>query len=329
MKTISNDGLDFVNITSSDKIVHGLKTTTTLLNPEISKRIGPKGSKNSLFNARNLTLISGEVKVYELTRLRKQTIQLLALLLVSEYDNESQVIIHGYKSISLTLADETENYSPSLLLDLCRVAEWINEEDSDKKRKLVFEQLSITLDQEESFITGLSTHLTEAYNYARKSYMAGKLDGNTSYLNEVESITNSLKNQSQVYIYKTRSTVYRLLKVTIIGILLAGAAYYTKFSGNTLERINLFYFVLNCIAIYFLTFNLFKTFIDIREILASRNRIISIRSETAELQSEEQYLVHIKKPLKGIKFSLALVYPILMVTYVFIAYICFTIRLKF
>lgn len=328
MKTISNDLLDIVGITSSDKIARVLKTKA-LITHDIPKTIYTKGSKNSLFNTRNLALISGEVKVYELTRLRKQTIQLLALLLASESDNKSRVTIHGYKSLSLNLNGESENYSPELLLDLCRVTEWINKGDADKKRKLLSEQLSILLDQEASFIKGLSTYLTQAYNHARKSYFSYKLGGNASSVNEFEAIANSLKNQSRVYVYKTRSTLYRLLKATIIGTLLAGAAYYTKFSGNVIERINLFYFVLNCIAVYFLTFIPFNALVDMRYILASRNKLISIRSETAERLSEEQYLTHIKKPLKGIQLSLTVVYPVLIAAYVLIAYLCFTIRFKF
>ena len=331
MRTISTSQLYLASITNSNRSVHTLKTkkTIALVDQNTPKVDEAKVYKNSLLNAKNLALVSGEVRVYELTRLRKQTIQLLALLLVSEYDNESQVTIHGYKSLSLKLADESENYSPGLLLNLCRVTEWITQEDSDKKRDLVFEQLSIMLNPEESFITGLSTYLTEAYKHAQTTYISGKLDRNTLYLNQIEIITNSLRNQSKVYAYKIRSAVYRLLKVTIIGTLLAGAAYYTKFSGNITERINLFYFVLNCIAIYFLTFVLFKTFTDIIDILVSRNKIISIQSTTSELLSEEQYLMHIKKPLKGIRFSLALVYPILIVVYILIVYTCFNVRFKF
>ncbi len=297
---------------------------TAVDNPEL---IHPSADsvveKELVINPKKNVLTKEDVKSPELTRLRKQTILLLSLSLVSESRSASEVTINGYRSVFLKLTNGSETYSPKSLANLYETLEWMNTEDFDKKKDLLLEEFSIDLNENESFINGLEAYLMKCFTQAKDRYTALQLSMEALRSKELAGFVTLIQQQSGLYSYKLSTQLKRLFRDVLIATLVIGAILFTKFPISILDKIKLLDVVVTGFTIYFITTIFYQSFMDITDIIVSKNKLLYWKKTAAGLLTEQQLTLTVEKPLKGIKTSLFVFYPIIIVTYIAIACVCY------
>jgi hypothetical protein len=275
-------------------------------------------------NLNSFVLLNGDVENDISKAIRKHAIVLLSASLVGDFYNESKVTIDGYRKLTLKLYDNSADFSFKTLFNLCEVTEWVYQEKTSTRKKLISDRLSIDLLETESFLKGLNLSLQNAFSQAQYRYNFIILERKDLYLKEVKDLLKDVKGQSDLYSTKIRTLLSNLLRDSLAALFLVGFTIFTKFSDNMLlDKIKLLDFVFNGLAIYYIVSIVFQIVIDIIDIRVSKNELLYWKNSSRELLPEEEFNTHIKESLKGRRNSLYFIYPLIITSYLLIALCCY------
>lgn len=131
---------------------------------------------------------------------------ILSACLVNELKRSSNKItatIRGTKLVTLNLT-QTPNIKLQNLKDLISTVEWIYQERSETRLRLVTDRLSIDLAPDSSLVDGLTQHLSGALQQAKDSYAFVILERKDAYHKEMRELMKDMKSQSDLYASKVR-----------------------------------------------------------------------------------------------------------------------------
>jgi hypothetical protein len=116
----------------------------------------------------------------------------------------------------------------------------------------------------------------------------------------------------------------------LAAIVLIGFTLFTKFSDNIqLDKELLLKYVFNALAIYYVVSIVLQAIVDITDMHISKREILYWKNTTKELLPEKEFKTHIDKSLKGRKTSVWIIYPLIAITYLSIAFACYKFPVYF
>lgn len=300
---VSNDEIPETAIINN--IVHSFTTEDIIINPV--SFIYQTNSKHPLVNIFNkLACLS------------------LSASIVNEFYSNDKITIDGIRRINLKLYEKGEQFTSSLYENLLRLVKWIYEEKTITRQKLFNDRVTLELDETKSYIHSLSLHLESSLNQAIQRYNFVILERKDKYVSELKDLLKDIRIQSDLYSQKIRGLLNNLLRDILAALLLVGFTLFTKFSDNLLlDKELLLHYVFYSLAIYYVISIVLQTIVDFTDICVSKQEMLYWKKTTKELLPEKDFKEHITQSLKGRRNSLLIIYPIIALLYLFVAYTCY------
>lgn len=251
----------------------------------------------------------------------------LAACLVQELrrsGDATDVTVRGTKRVSLRLADPDQKCPPEFAAQLVTAVQWVYAERAETRLKLVMDRLSIDLDDNQSFLTGLQSYIAAALQQAQDSYAFVILERKDAYFKEMRDLMKDMKAQADLYAAKIRDLVASVTR-DILGVLvLIGFSFLGKFDPNNLRgllaspelalllKFLAGYLVLSCVL------QMVTHFRDAQLAYSESARWLGLlRNYTSKGDAEDQFLKPIEKRRKTLWVALglsAVLYAVLAVS---------------
>lgn len=135
--------------------------------------------------------------------------------------------------------------------------------------------------------------------------------------------TNAIKSYTRL-LKRTTNSVWKLL---LINTLILAMVLYTLIFTDA-QRHEDFYlngFIFDGLILYLILFPCFKAIIHLTNLYICRTQLDAYKMQMAEFISEYDYIIYIKKPLRKIH-NLFLLYPLVMLAHVAIAFTCYYLK---
>ena len=291
---------------------------------KINESVNILSNKDIVINPTSFLVIDGNVDGIIGESLRKKATVILAASLVNNFYGVDKITLDGFRNITLKLSEPTEEFSSTSLTHLSEAVEWVYQERVSTRKKLLAERLSIDIDNQISFVKGLEKHLPSALSQAQSRYNFIILDRKDLYLKELKDLLKDIKGQSDLYSVKIRTLLSNLLRDSLAAIFLIGFTIFTKFSDSLqLDKVKLLDYVFDGLALFYIVSISYQVFVDIFDIRVSKNELLYWKNAVRELLPETEFNSHISKSLKGRRRSLYIIYPLIIVSYLLVAFGCF------
>lgn len=254
---------------------------------------------------RGWALTWGELESSAAEPWRRLSCMVLAACLVQELrrsSNATDVTIRGTKRVSVSLVEANADCPSGLVEQLVMAVQWVYSERAETRLKLVMDRLSIDIDDKQSFLTGLESHLADALKQAQDSYAFVILERKDAYYKEMRDLMKDMKVQADLYAAKIRDLVTSVTR-DILGVLvLIGFSFLGKFDTNNLKsllasdelalllKLLAGYLVLSCVL------QMITHWRDAQLAFAESQKWIGLlRNYTSKADSEEQFLAPIER----------------------------------
>lgn len=248
----------------------------------------------------------------------------LSASIVNEFYSNDKITLDGIRRINLKLYENEKQFSPTLYNNLLKLVKWIYEEKTITRQKLFNDRITLELDENKSYIFSLELHLESSLNQAIQRYNFVILERKDKYISELKDLLKDIRSQSELYSQKIRTLLNNLLRDVLAAILLVGFTLFTKFSDNLqLDKELLLHYVFYALSIYYVISITLQAIVDITDIQVSKREMFYWKKTTKELLPEKDFKRHIAESLKGRRRSLLIIYPIIVLLYLFVAYSCY------
>lgn len=203
--------------------------------------------------------LSGEEKIDGL--LLGNSFLTLGASLAQEFFSRDKVLVKGYRTAEISLILNSEKPKLEEIGLLAETVEWVFEERTDTRMKLLADRLSLELSDQESWYSILCRHLREAFVQAREMYRFVILDRQDAYYRELRSLLGELQNQSKAYAAKIKSMTEGLFRDVLASLFLVAFGLFSKADiekiGELLDNPYLL-LLLKGLAIYLMVSYLFQ-----------------------------------------------------------------------
>lgn len=308
---VSNIQFKVPQTSEVNKIVHSVSAKEVIINP--AQFVFAASTESEL-----------EKKLYKLATLT------LAASIVNEFYSVEKITIDGIRRIELKLFENSDSISKAEYKNLVNLISWIYEEKITTRQKLFADRITLELDESKSFVSALSKHLENSLSQAQQRYNFVILERKDKYIAELKDLLKDIRNQSDLYSQKIRTLLNNLLRDVLAAIVLVGFTLFTKFSDNILlDKELLLTYVFNGLALYYLISIVFQAIVDFTDIHVSNKEILYWKNTTKELLPEKEFKTHIDQSLKGRKISLWIIYPLIALMYLTVAFACFKFPVYF
>lgn len=248
----------------------------------------------------------------------------LSVCVASEYyQSGDKIVLDGIRKIYATIGEANSKVELSDYRVLLETISWMYEDRIQVRKKLFNERLSLDLDENDSLQTTLKKYISSAFIQAKDRYNFVIIDRKDAYLKELKELLKDIRTQSDLYAVKIRNLLSNFLRDLLAAVLLIGFTIFTKFTENALlMNNNLLVIVFNALAVYYLLSVTMQTIVDVADIYVSKKEILYWKNASKELLPENEFKRHIKLSLKERRISLRVLYPIVIICYLCVAYIC-------
>ena len=254
----------------------------------------------------------------------KQSSIVLSCCILNEFYAFDRVVLDGLKLTTLTLSDATINYEYNFNQELVTLISWMYEDRVSTRKKLFNERLTLEIDESDCLIKSLQEHLTPALEQAKERFNFVILDRKDEYVKELKDLLKDLRTQSDLYSLKIRTLLSNFLRDILAGIILIGFTIFTKFTDNIgLDKHKLIDYVFTGLAIYYLISIILQAAIDWTDIGITNKELRYWKKASKELIPEKEFDKHLKDSLKSRRNSLWILYPILSILYLVLAFACY------
>lgn len=276
------------------------------------------------FNPNTYIITEGDYSSSLSKCLLKKSSIVLACCIVNEFYSFNQVILDGLKHITLSLVDDSINYTYGFNQELVSLVSWLYEDRVSTRKKLFNERLTLELSEADSLLISLQKHLKSSFQQAKERFNFVILDRKDAYIKELKDLLKDLRSQSDLYSLKIRTLLTNFLRDILAAIVLIGFTIFTKFTDNVgLEKHKLLEYVFYGLAIYYLISIVFQAVVDWSDIIITNRELKYWKNASKELIPESEFDRHLRDSLQDRRISLWILYPIIGTLYLLIAYACF------
>lgn len=322
-KSFGGEWLQFISV--SDKQAEPYKNNIQLPQFDVIKknvRISP--SLNIAFNPNSFVLEQGDFNSELAQVVIKKAIKVLAACLSSEIHSLNKVYLDGFKKIEIALVNGSDTFSRQQYTRLVQAVKWIYENSIGTRKKLFCERISLEVNLEFSLMYNLALLLELSLTQAQERFEFVILERKDAYLKELKDLLKDLRTQSDLYSAKIRTLLSNFLRDALAGIALIGFTVFTKFTDNiSLNKSNLLKYVFYGLAIYYLGSIILQMFVDIADIVVTIQELKYWKKAAKELIPEKEFKKHYQESLSLRTYSLYILYPVIMLLYIGIAFACY------
>ncbi len=290
---------------------------------EVNKIVHQFADKNFEINPINfIVYIDNDTSIEK--QLRRMSILSLSVCITNEFFSMDKITLDGIRRVNIVLSKNEDILSINLRDKLIDLVIWIYEDKPVTRQKLFADRLTLELDESNSLLHSLTKHLETSLSQAKQRYNFVILERKDKYISELKDLLKDIRSQSELYSQKIRALLNNLLRDILAAILLIGFTIFTKFSDNILlEKLDLLKYVFNGLALYYIISIVFQTIVDVTDIQVSKNEMFYWKKTSKELIPEKDFNDHINNSLKNRRFSLRIIYPIIVILYFLVALVCY------
>jgi hypothetical protein len=282
------------------------------------------GNYDVVFDPNTYKLVGGDFTSELAKCLLKKSCIALACCIVDEFYDFDSVVINGFKRVKLKLWDVGDNYDYDLNEKLYILIKWLYDEKTATRKKLFTERLSLEINASSSVIAGLHSYLTLALEQAKERYNFVILDRKDNYVKELKDLLKDLRSQSDLYSLKIRTLLSNFLRDVLAALVLIGFTIFTKFSDNIqLQSHQLLTYVFYGLSVYYVVSAIMQLAIDWVDIAITNKELKYWKNASKELIPEEEFDKRYKESLSPRQRSLYILYPIILLLYLLIAFACY------
>lgn len=270
-----------------------------------------------------ITELSGNTGVDEI--LIRNSFVHLAPTIVNFFYSTDRVSLNGIRSIELPLIKNDEHPSLDDTEQLKAVVEWAYEERVDTRTKLLSDRLSLEIDPQDSFYTGLTKHLKPAFQQAKDQYKFVILDRKDKYYQELRSLLVGLQGQSKEYSEKIRSMTNGLFRDVLASLFLVAFGLFSKTDVNEIDELlenPYLLWLLKGLGIYFFISYFFQLINNWNDLRISRNELKYWIKTTHNYLGEKEIEEKLKEAGKGREHNYFWTVLVLGAFYVLIGIFC-------
>lgn len=274
----------------------------------------------------NSVLTNGDISSRLLREFIKKSIQVLAACLINEYYSNKKVVLKGIKRIETSLNTDELNEDkslPELQSQLIEAVNWVYEERTDTRLKLLLDRITLDFDEKKSYLNNLFNHLSKALKQAKEQYNFVILDRKDQYLKEVRELLKDLKTQSELYSTKIRSILSNWLRDVLAALASIVFTTFSKSGEISIVKYNgSLDFILKALSIYYVISVILQVLIDWRDIAVSQKELKYWKDVTRAYIPVVEFEAHLKDALTARKKMACLFRIIIILLYIIIAVVC-------
>jgi hypothetical protein len=256
--------------------------------------------------------------------LLKQSSIVLASCMVNEFYGFDSIVIDGLKRITLKLTEDGLDFNFDFNQKLINLLHWMYEDRVSTRKKLFNERLTLELNEKESFIKSLQLFTDISLSQARERFNFVILDRKDAYIKELKELLKDLRNQSDLYSQKIRTLLSNCLRDALAAIVLIGFTIFTKFTDNLgLDNHMLLKYVFYALGIYYIASIILQAVVDCTDMGITNSELKYWKNASKELIPEREFNQHLNESLKSRRWSLKILYPIIGLLYLSMAFVCF------
>ena len=248
----------------------------------------------------------------------------LSVSIVDEFYSFDKVILNGLKRLPLKVGEQLPATNYEHIDRLTGLVVWLYEDRVNTRKKLFNERLTLEIDETVNLLQALRIQAAAAWEQAKERYNFVILDRKDAYVKELKELLKDLRTQSELYSTKIRTLLSNFLRDVLATLVLVGFTIFTKFSDNiALDKHQLLYYVFDGLGIYFIISIIFQAIVDITDLSVTAKELTYWKKAAKELISEKEFNTHYENSLSSRKISIWIIYPLIAVLYLAIAYMCF------
>lgn len=248
----------------------------------------------------------------------------LTVTVTDEYYSFQKVILNGLKRLPLKVGEQEKGVTYEHVEKMTGLVTWLYEDRVSTRKKLFNERLSLEIDESINLIQALRKQAAPAWEQAKERYNFVILDRKDAYVKELKELLKDLRTQSELYATKIRTLLSNFLRDVLAMLVLVGFTIFTKFSdAMALDKHQLITYVFDGLGVYFITSIIFQAAVDITDLNVTTKELTYWKRAAKELISENEFETHYKNSLSARKTSIWIIYPLIALLYVAIAFLCF------
>jgi hypothetical protein len=248
---------------------------------------------------------------------------LYAAMIAQEYYSNEKLVLDGLKRVELPASDYEECIY-TFYESLTRIVAWLYEDKIKTRKKLFADRLTLEFKPGESLIGTLKHNIDESFQQAKERYSFVILERKDAYFKELKDLLKDLRTQSDLYANKIRSLVTNILRDALAGIVLIGFTIFTRFSDNiTLDKAKLLNYVFYGLAVYYLISFTVQLVVDITDVSITGKELEYWKKASKEYIPDAEFEEHRSRSLEKRIANFKLVYCIVGLLYVAIAFACY------
>jgi hypothetical protein len=276
------------------------------------------------FNPNTYIITEGDYSSSISKCLLKQSSVVLASCIVDEFYSADRIVLDGLKRVTLKLNEDGLIYDFSFNQKMINLVFWMYEDRVKTRKKLFNERLTLELNEKDSLLKSLQSFHDGCFQQAKERFNFVILDRKDAYIKELKELLKDLRGQSDLYSLKIRTLLSNCLRDALAAIVLIGFTIFTKFTDNIgLDKHKLLPYVFYGLAIYYLISIILQSIIDWVDIGITNKELRYWKNASKELIPEREFNQHFTQSLKGRRISLVILYPIIAITYLGMAYACY------
>jgi hypothetical protein len=170
----------------------------------------------------------------------RQSALVLSATLVQElvYRNGLyETVLRGHKKLSLRMINEVDDIDSENYDTILNCVSWVYSERAETRQKLVMDRLSIDIQPNETYLSGLKKYLHFAHQQARDSYSFVISERRDAYYKEMRELMKDMKSQADLYAVKVRDLVISICRDILGIIVLIGFSFISKFDQEHLKNL--------------------------------------------------------------------------------------------
>jgi len=248
----------------------------------------------------------------------------LAVTVIDEFYGFKKVILNGLKRLPIEFGENEPATTYDHLQNLIDLTTWLYEDRVSTRKKLFNERLTLEIDESVNLLAALRKYGAAALVQAKDRYNFVILDRKDAYVKELKELLKDLRTQSDLYSTKIRTLLSNFLRDVLAALVLIGFTIFTKFTDNIgLDKHQLLTYVFDGLAIYFILSIVFQAAVDITDLCITTKELLYWKKAAKELISETEFNTHYENSLTARKTSIWIIYPLIAVLYLGIAYMCY------
>lgn len=257
----------------------------------------------------------------------RNAIVLLTACLCNEINDDNRIVLRGVRRIPLEFGQINEDEINEIFYDqLTSSIKWIYSEDNkcELKLKLLLERITLDINLSIPFINGLFPVLNDSLIQAQERYSFIIYERKDLYHNELRNLLKDIKSISELYSSKVRSLLSNLLRDLLATIILIGITLFSQASDvNKLFENKLISYAFFAFGIYFTLSAILQIIMDYIDTKRSINEFDYWQNISREYMTRDEFTSHKKKLLSDRTSDSTIMYMIIWVCYLLLAYICF------